>query len=155
MNFSFSLFWCTPSQKMKGSQASCCAQALGTLVSSNNTLTTVWVMSLISMPHNTNKHLLRYNQYCIWEPGQHSLHSNCLQVGGPRGRGRTLSPGRAKNFLFSMSSRQALGPGYWGLFPQRLSGRSVKLMTHLKPVPRSRKCGPIHPFPHAPSWPSA
>jgi hypothetical protein len=27
--------------------------------------------------------------------------------------------------------------------------------THLQLVPRSRKCGPIHPLPHTPSWRSA
>jgi hypothetical protein len=26
---------------------------------------------------------------------------------------------------------------------------------HLQLVPRSRKCGPIHPLPHTPSWHSA
>jgi hypothetical protein len=35
------------------------------------------------------------------------------------------------------------------------SGRGVKLTTHLQLVPRSRKCGSIHPFPHTPSWRSA
>jgi hypothetical protein len=33
--------------------------------------------------------------------------------------------------------------------------RGVKLTTHLQLVPRSRKCGSIHPFPHTPSWRSA
>jgi hypothetical protein len=31
----------------------------------------------------------------------------------------------------------------------------VKLTTHLQLVPRSRKCGSIHPLPHTPSWRSA
>jgi hypothetical protein len=31
----------------------------------------------------------------------------------------------------------------------------VKLTTHLHLVPRSRKCGCIHPLPHKPSWGSA
>jgi hypothetical protein len=31
----------------------------------------------------------------------------------------------------------------------------VKLTTDLQPVPRSRKCGSIHPLPHTPSWRSA
>jgi hypothetical protein len=34
-------------------------------------------------------------------------------------------------------------------------GRGVKLTTHLQLVPRSRKCGPIQPFPHTPSWHTA
>jgi hypothetical protein len=31
----------------------------------------------------------------------------------------------------------------------------MKLTTHLQLVPRSRKCGCIHPFPSTPSWRSA
>jgi hypothetical protein len=50
-----------------------------------------------------------------------------------------------------MSSRQDLGstqpPIQW------VPG--VKLTTYIQLVPRSRKCGFIHPFPHAPSWRSA
>jgi hypothetical protein len=42
-----------------------------------------------------------------------------------------------------------------GLFPRGESGRGVKLTTHLQLVPRSRKCGSIHPLPHTPSWRSA
>jgi hypothetical protein len=45
--------------------------------------------------------------------------------------------------------------GYRGLFPRGWTGRGVKLTTHLHLVPRSRKCGPIHPLPHTPSWRSA
>jgi hypothetical protein len=43
---------------------------------------------------------------------------------------------------------------YWGLFPWGKSGWGVKMTTH-QLVPRSRKCGSIHPFPirpHMPSW---
>jgi hypothetical protein len=43
-----------------------------------------------------------------------------------------------------------LSNGYRGL-----SGREVKLTTHLKVVPRSRKCESVHPLPHTPSWRSA
>jgi hypothetical protein len=32
------------------------------------------------------------------------------------------------------------------------SDRLVKLTTHIQLVPRSRKCGSIHPLPHTPSW---
>jgi hypothetical protein len=45
-----------------------------------------------------------------------------------------------------------LSSGYRGLFPRGWSGRGVKLTTHLQLVPRSRKCGSIHPLPHTPSW---
>jgi hypothetical protein len=46
--------------------------------------------------------------------------------------------------------RSLLSNAYRGL-----RGRGVKLTTHLQPVPRSRKCGAINPFPHTPSWRSA
>jgi hypothetical protein len=39
--------------------------------------------------------------------------------------------------------------GYRVLFPRGQSGRVLQL------VPRSRKCGSIHPLPHTPSWCSA
>jgi hypothetical protein len=60
---------------------------------------------------------------------------------------------RVKNFLFSVSSRPALGPpnllsnGYRGLFPRGWSGRGVKLTTHFQLVPRSRKFWSLHPLP--------
>jgi hypothetical protein len=46
--------------------------------------------------------------------------------------------------LFSIASRPALGPTsllsnvYMGLFPREISGRGVKLTTHLHLVPRLR-----------------
>jgi hypothetical protein len=41
----------------------------------------------------------------------------------------------------------------WGPLnlPRGKSGRGMKLTTHLQLVPRSRKCGCIHPLPHASS----
>jgi hypothetical protein len=42
-----------------------------------------------------------------------------------------------------------LSNGYRGLFPRGQSGRGVRLTTHLQLVPRSRKCGSIHPLPQA------
>jgi hypothetical protein len=45
-----------------------------------------------------------------------------------------------------------LSSGYQELFSWGLNGRGVKLTTHLQLVPRSRKCGSIHPLPHMPSW---
>jgi hypothetical protein len=41
------------------------------------------------------------------EPGERSRYSDWLQAGRPRGR--SSSPGRFKNLLFSTSSRQPLG----------------------------------------------
>jgi hypothetical protein len=43
-------------------------------------------------------------------------------------------------------SPSLLSNGYWGLFAQGQSGRGVKLTTHFQLVPRSRKCGSIHPI---------
>jgi hypothetical protein len=85
---------------------------------------------------------------------ERSRYSDWLRAG--RRKSRSSSPGRVKNFVFSTSSRPALGPTQppiqWvpGIFP-----RGVKLTTHLKLVPRSRKRGSIHPLPHTPSWRSA
>jgi hypothetical protein len=56
-------------------------------------------------------------------------------------------------FLFTTASRTALGPtqspiqGVAGLFPWGLSGRGVKLTTHLHLVTRSRMRGAIPPLP--------
>jgi hypothetical protein len=36
--------------------------------------------------------------------------------------------------------------------PDRLWDRGVTLTTHHKLLPRSRKCGSIHPLPHTPIW---
>jgi hypothetical protein len=63
--------------------------------------------------------------------------------------------------IFSTSSRPTLGstqpPIQWvpGLFLRGESGRAMKLTTELRLVPRSRKCGYIHPLPPTPSWLSA
>jgi hypothetical protein len=46
--------------------------------------------------------------FTTWEPGQLSRYSDWLRAG--RRRGRSSCPGRVKNFLFSTSSRPALGP---------------------------------------------
>jgi hypothetical protein len=59
-------------------------------------------------------------------------------------RGGSSSPGRVKNFHFSIPSRPALGstqpPIKWlsGALSRGLSGRGVKLTTHLQLVPRAR-----------------
>jgi hypothetical protein len=77
-----------------------------------------------------------------------------------RPRGRSSSPGRVKNFLFSTSSRLALGPTEPPVERVRsalspgLGGRGVKLTTH-QLVPKSRKCGHIYPLRHKSSWRSA
>jgi hypothetical protein len=88
-----------------------------------------------------------------------SRYSDWLRVGRPRGR--TSSPGRIKKFLFSKSSRPALGstqppiqlaPGV--LSPgEKRPGREAD---HTPPArAESRKCGSIRPLPHTPSWRSA
>jgi hypothetical protein len=95
----------------------------------------------------------------IKQLGQHSRYSNWLRL-DDRGVG-VPSPGRVKNFLFSTSSRPALGPTQppieWvpGVLSQGVKRGGVKLTTHLQLVPRSRKCGSIHQLLHMPSWRSA
>jgi hypothetical protein len=55
--------------------------------------------------------------------------------------------------IFSTSSRPAVGPtsllsnGYKGAVSPGVKRQGVKLNTHLQLVPRSRKCGSIHPLP--------
>jgi hypothetical protein len=72
--------------------------------------------------------------------------------------GRSSSPGGVNNFHFSTSSRPALGstkpPIQWvrGALSPGLSGRDVKLTTHLQLVERSWKRGSTHPLPYTPSW---
>jgi hypothetical protein len=64
-----------------------------------------------------------------YEPGQLSRYSDYLLAGRPSGR--SSSPGRVKNFHFSMSSRPSVGstqpPIQW------VNGRGVKL-THSPPT---------------------
>jgi hypothetical protein len=48
------------------------------------------------------------SEYYAYEPGWLSRYRDKLRAGRPRGR--SSSPGRVKNFLFSTSSRPALGP---------------------------------------------
>jgi hypothetical protein len=75
--------------------------------------------------------------------------------------GRSSSPGRVKNWLFSTSSRSALGPTQPPIqrIPGAISpgvkrpGREAEHSLHV--VSRSRKRGSIHPLPHTPSWRSA
>jgi hypothetical protein len=81
--------------------------------------------------------------------------SDWLRAG--RQRGRSSSPGSVKNFLFSTSSRPAVGstkfPIQWipGAFSPGVKRPECEA-DHLQLVSRSRKCGSIHPFPHTPSW---
>jgi hypothetical protein len=66
-----------------------------------------------------------------------------------------------KNILFYMSSRPALvstqPPIQWvqGALSTGVNSKGVNLTGYFQLVPRSRKYGPMHPLPHAPSWRSA
>jgi hypothetical protein len=90
---------------------------------------------------------------------QLSRYSDWLRAG--RRRGRSSRSDRVKNFLFSMSSRPAVGftqPPIqcvpWVLsWKVKWSGREAD--DSPPTVPRSRKYGSIHPLPHTPSWLSA
>jgi hypothetical protein len=82
-----------------------------------------------------------------------SWYSDWLHAG--RLRGRSSSPGRIKNFLFSMSSRLALEstqpPIQW--VPGALS-LGVKRQRR-EASAEVKKCGSIYPLPHMPSGHSA
>jgi hypothetical protein len=82
---------------------------------------------------------------------QRSRHSGWLWAGRPRGR--SLSTGEDKHFLFSKLSRPTLKPTLppvqWvlGSLSAGLSGRCMKLTTQQKLVPRPRKPGSVYLFP--------
>jgi hypothetical protein len=57
---------------------------------------------------NHNRLACWFNTRCFLEPEWLSRYSDWLRAGRPRGR--SSSPGRVKNFHFSISSRPALGP---------------------------------------------
>jgi hypothetical protein len=65
-------------------------------------------------------------------------------------------PSRDKNSLFPTASTPALGPTQPPIqWVQGDLSRGVKLTTQLQLVPRSGKCGSVHPLSHTPSWCSA
>lgn len=67
-------------------------------------------------------------------------------------------PTRAKDFLSPKAFRPAWGPPSLifivqrELFPRGLSGRSAKLISHLRLLPMSEMRGTISPLPHMHSW---
>jgi hypothetical protein len=95
----------------------------------------------------------------ISEPGQRSRYSDWLRAG--RLRGWSSSPGRVKNFLFSKSSRPALGstqpPIQW--VPGALSAavkRPGREANHLPPASAEvKKMWIYRSTPHTPLWRSA
>jgi hypothetical protein len=80
------------------------------------------------------------------QPGQRSRYSDWLWVGRPRGR--SLSPGRVKNFLLHVVQTGSGGPTQPPI-------QCVQLTTQLELVPSSRKCESVHLLTHTPSWRSA
>jgi hypothetical protein len=89
---------------------------------------------------NCHTRIYRGRTLTVHPLGLRSRYSDWLRARWPTGR--SSSPGRVKNFLFSTSSRPAVGSTIQGL-PGAIS-RGVKLTTHLQLVPRSRKCSYIH-----------
>jgi hypothetical protein len=90
----------------------------------------------------------------------HTLRSRGSSVGietgcGPNGWGSIPSRGNNCSLLHSVQTGSGAHPAYsmgTGASPRGQSRRGVKLTTHLRLVPRSRKRGFIHPLPHTPSW---
>jgi hypothetical protein len=85
-----------------------------------------------------------------------------LRAGWPRGR--VLVPVGSRIFSSPHHPDQLWGPPsllYKGHRRSFLLGggggksQGVNLTTHLQPMLMSRKCGPIHPLTHMPSWHSA
>jgi hypothetical protein len=99
------------------------------------------LFSLFSFHFNTYYSFV--NAYLqLEEPGYRSRYGDSVRAG----RSGVRVPVGSRIF-FSVSSRPTLGstqPIQW--VPGALSP-GVKLITHLKLVPRSRKCGSIHPLP--------
>jgi hypothetical protein len=83
------------------------------------------------------------NRYSDW------LDDRGIGVQVPVGP-RIFSSSRHTNRLWA---HYPMGSG--GSFSGGYSGRDMRLTTHHQPVPRSRKCGSIHPLPHTPSRRSA
>jgi hypothetical protein len=98
-----------------------------TVARTENTLK-VWHMAPIDHLLKLNRTSTHISKLYIFHtiiikqvPRKFSQYSDWLQAA--QLRGQSLSPGRVKNFLFSMSYRMAMGPtqppinGYWSLFP--------------------------------------
>jgi hypothetical protein len=111
------------------------------------------VMTLSSTAQFTDRYFGRYILFGQFPPitspfpGKHSLCSDWLRAGRPRGRSSSHCTGRI--FLLTISSRPVLGltqpPIQWVPGVKR---PGMKLTTHLHLVPRSRIRESIHPLPH-------
>jgi hypothetical protein len=66
-----------------------------------------WKIQSSNMLHRNFLYIFASFHTLLCEPGYRSRYSDWLRAGRPRGRGS--SPGRVKNFHFSMSSRPVLG----------------------------------------------
>jgi hypothetical protein len=96
-----------------------------------------WYSTTLPEPAPPSRSLLQ-NKIIIEKCNHESLHT-AEQTSVYNGDNRTVP--YVNRQIFSYNSK--------------LFGRGVKLNTHLQLVPRSRKCGSIHPLPHTSSWRNA
>jgi hypothetical protein len=122
----------------------------------NNSPSNVLMYSSLECKH---KLCTYYSSYLIKIGSQDSVVSIAISYRLDDWGAGVRVPVGSRFFSFPCYPDQLCGPpdllsnGYRGYFlGGGLSGRSVQLTTHLQLVPRSRKCGSIHPLPHMPSW---
>jgi hypothetical protein len=112
---------------------------------------------LAKWPHNPISSSSYSESATVYKTSRGSTVGIATGYGRGRPRGRSSSPGKVKNVLFSISSRPAPGPTQPPI--QSVKGtlspgvkRLGREADHLQLVPRSRRRGSIHPFPHTSSW---
>jgi hypothetical protein len=120
--------------------------------------TVIRVRGVRQSVYPNNKYYIHIFPLFIWELGSRDSAVGIATGYGLDDRGIGIQV-PAESRIFSSPRRpdrlwdppNLLSNGYLQLFPRGLSGRGVKLITHLQLVPKSRKYGSIHPLPHTPS----